>query len=225
MKILVVEDEPKMAALLAKGLKAETYLTDVASDGDEAVEKALVNEYDIILLDYLLPKRNGLEVLREIRRRNCQSKVMMLTAKDAVEDKVTVLNMGADDYMVKPFAFEELLARVRALLRRGRSGEQESVLRVSDLSLNLLNHEVKRAEQLIDLSAKEYALLEFLLRHQNEVVTRTQLWEHVWDMDVDNFSNVVDVYVCYLRNKIDKAPFFPLIHTLRGKGYILKADD
>ncbi|MBN1462604.1 MAG: response regulator transcription factor [Paludibacteraceae bacterium] len=224
MKILVVEDEPKLATALIKGLKVESYLVDVAYDGEVAIELALVNDYDIILLDYLLPKRNGLEVLKEIRNRNCLSKVLMLTAKDAIQDKVDGLNMGADDYMVKPFAFEELLARIRVLLRRG-SNEKLSILMAGDLSLNLLNHEVFRAGKKIDLSVKEYALLEYFLRHQNELVSRTQLWEHVWEMDINNFSNVVDVYVCYLRNKIDKKPFKPLIHTLRGKGYILKTDD
>lgn len=224
MKILVVEDEPKLAAALIKGLKAESYLTDVAYDGEAAIELALVNDYDIILLDYLLPKCNGLQVLKEIRNHNCMSKVLMLTAKDAVQDKVDGLNMGADDYMVKPFAFEELLARIRVLLRRG-SNEKLSTLFADNLSLNLLNHEVFRANEKIELSVKEYALLEYLLRHQNELVTRTQLWEHVWEMDINSFSNVVDVYVCYLRNKIDKQPFKPLIHTLRGKGYILKTDD
>jgi len=224
MKILVIEDEPKLAALLAKGLKAENYLVDVAYDGAQGVEKVLVNEYDIILLDYLLPKKNGLEVLREIRKQNCPSKVLMLTAKDTIQDKVDGLNMGADDYMIKPFAFEELLARIRVLLRRG-SNELASILSLEDLSLNLLNHEVKRDNQIIELSAKEHALLEYFLRHPNEVITRTQLWEHVWDMEIDKFSNVVDVYVYYLRNKIDKKPFKPLIHTIRGQGYILKTND
>lgn len=225
MKLLVVEDEPKLAAILAKGLKAESYLVDNVYDGQAAVESALVNDYDIIILDYLLPKRNGIEVLQEIRKQHCSSKVLMLTAKDSLQDKLDGLNMGADDYMVKPFAFEELLARIRVLLRRGTNNECESNLKADDLVLNLLNHEVSRGGAKIDLSAKEYALLEFFLRHPNELVTRTQLWEHVWDMEVDNFSNVVDVYVCYLRNKIDKSPFTPLIHTLRGKGYILKTND
>lgn len=225
MKLLVVEDEPKLAAILAKGLKAESYIVDNVYDGEAAVESALVNEYDIIILDYLLPKKNGLQVLQEIKQNTCASKVLMLTAKDSIQDKVDGLNMGADDYMVKPFAFEELLARIRVLLRRGNSNETESTLKADDLSLNLLNHQVVRAGISIELSAKEYALLEFFLRHPNELVTRTQLWEHVWDMEVENFSNVVDVYVCYLRNKIDKAPFSPLIHTLRGKGYMLKTND
>jgi two-component system, OmpR family, copper resistance phosphate regulon response regulator CusR len=224
MKILVVEDEPKLAAALVKGLKAESYLVDVAYDGNAAIELALVNDYDIILLDYLLPKRSGLEVLKEIRNQSCISKVLMLTAKDAIQDKVDGLNMGADDYMVKPFAFEELLARIRVLLRRG-GNEKLSLLLADDLTLNLLNHEVSRAGEKIELSVKEYALLEYFLRHQNELVSRTQLWEHVWEMDINSFSNVVDVYVCYLRNKIDKKPFKPLIQTLRGQGYILKTDD
>lgn len=224
MKILVVEDEPKLAALLAKGLKAENYLVDIAIDGEQGVENALVNDYDIILLDYLLPKKNGLELLQEIRANGCLAKVLMLTAKDTLQDKVDGLNMGADDYMVKPFAFEELLARIRVLLRRS-ANEVASVLTYADLSLNLLNHQVKRGTQVIDLSAKEYALLEFFLRRPDELITRTQLWEHVWEMGIDKFSNVVDVYVCYLRNKIDKDPFMPLIHTVRGKGYILQAYD
>jgi DNA-binding response OmpR family regulator len=223
MKVLVVEDEPKLAAALAKGLKAESYLADIAPDGEIAVEMALVNDYDVIVLDYLLPKFNGLEVLKKIRDSDCESKVLMLTAIDTVKDKVNALNTGADDYMVKPFAFEELLARIRVLLRRNGT-EKESVLMAGNLTLNLLTHEVKRGEELIELSVKEHALLEYFLRHQNELVTRTQLWEHVWEMDVNSFSNVVDVYVCYLRNKIDKEPYLPLIHTLRGKGYMLRTD-
>ncbi len=225
MKLLVVEDEPKLAKVLAKGLKAENYIVENAYDGNTAIEYALVNEYDIIILDYLLPEKNGLEVLQEIRKQNCPTKVLMLTAKDSIQDKVDGLNMGADDYMVKPFAFEELLARIRVLLRRQNTNEKASVLTADNLSLNLLNHEVSRNGEIIDLSAKEYALLEYFLRHPNELITRTQLWEHVWNMDAANFSNVVDVYVCYLRNKIDKEPFCPLIHTLRGKGYMLKTNE
>lgn len=224
MRILVVEDEPKIANFIAKGLRAEHYLVDIAYDGSTAIEEALINQYDIIILDYMLPKKNGLQVVTEIRKNKCESKVIMLTAIDGINDKVNILNAGANDYMVKPFAFEELLARIRVQLRNNIT-ENDTILKADDLEMNLKTHEVKRNGDLIDLSAKEYALLEHFLQNKNKLILRTELWDRVWDMPIENFSNVVDVYVYYLRNKIDKAYPKKLIHTIHGKGYILKSDD
>ena len=196
---------------------------DVASDGEEGLFLAQSNPYDHIVLDVLMPKKDGFQVLRELRAAKCRARVLMLTARDNVQDRVQGLDSGADDYLVKPFAFAEFLARVRSLLRRGTEGGPVS-LGALDLALDLKTRKVTRAGKPVVLSAKEFAVLEYLLRHPNEVVTRTQLAEHVWDENFDSFSNVIDVTVYHLREKVDRSFQPALIHTVRGVGYVLKAD-
>jgi len=219
MRILVVEDEKKVASFIQKGLQQEGYAADTAHDGDEAIHNASVFDYDLVILDLMLPKRLGLDVLREIRAKKPKLPVLVLTAKGAVEDKVAGLDAGADDYLIKPFAFAELSARIRALLRRGAQENQR--LRVADLEMDTAARQVRRAGQAIDLKLKEYALLEFLLRNAHRPVTRTMIVEHVWDIHFDSISNVVDVHINSLRNKLDKGFNPPLIHTVRGVGYML----
>ena len=224
MRILVVEDERKVASFVKKGFEEEGYAVDVAPDGEKAIFLAETNEYDVIILDWMLPKRDGLGVLQHLRRSGVATPVILLTARDAVNDKVQGLNTGADDYLTKPFEFAELLARVRALFRRGKS-DQPTVLEVGDLRMDLLARKVLRAGVPIDLTAKEYSLLEYLLRNAGNVLTRTMIAEHVWDVHFDSDTNVIDVYVNYLRNKIDK-PFEPkLLQTVRGVGYVLKVPE
>lgn len=220
MKILVVEDEERVAHFIQKGLKEEGHAVDVAYDGEEGEFLGEVNDYDLIILDLMLPKKNGITVCRELRERGVSTPVLMLTARDAVEDKVRGLDAGADDYLAKPFAFEELLARVRALLRR-KSENKSPILKVADLELDPISRQATRAGKNIRLTTKEYALLEYLMRNPGKVLSRTLIGEHVWDMNFDPESNVIDVYVSHLRNKIDKGFDRPLIHTLRGQGYIL----
>src|SRR5579875_654233 len=215
MRLLVVEDEARIARFIQRGLEEEHHAVDVASDGDEAVLLALTNEYDIILLDILLPRKNGLAVCRELRARNIITPILMLTAKDSVEDRVAGLNIGADDYLTKPFAFDELLARVHALARR-RSLDRTPLLQVDDLTLDPLTHDVTRAGRSIELTNKEYALLAALMRRPGQVLTRTQIAEQIWDLTFDNESNVIDVYIRYLRRKIDEGRAKALIHTVRG---------
>jgi len=222
MRLLVVEDEPRIASFIRRGLEEERHAVDVAPDGDDAVLLATTNEYDVILLDILLPRKNGLAVCRELRARNVTAPILMLTAKDSVADKVAGLNTGADDYLTKPFAFDELLARVNALARR-RSQDRSPLLRVDDLTLDPLTHEVRRGDEPIELTNREYALLALLMRRPGQMLTRTQIAEQIWDMDFDNESNVIDVYIRYLRKKIDAGRARPLIHTVRGVGYTLKA--
>lgn len=224
MRILVVEDEPKVASFIKKGLEQEHYAVDVAADGDEGQTLAETNAYDCIVLDILLPRRNGIEVLKNLRKKNVNTPILILTAKDSVEDRVTGLNNGSDDYLVKPFAFAELLARIRALLRRS-SSEFQAELRADDLVMDIPRRKVFRAGNDIDLSNKEFALLEYLLRNKNQVVTRNMIIEHVWDMSFDSFTNVVDVYINFLRNKIDRTYDRKLIHTVRGVGYTLKTSE
>lgn len=223
MRILVVEDERKVARFLERGLKEEAYAVDVAYEGEEGLHLAQIHDYDLIVLDLLLPKKDGLQLLRELRAAGKQTRVLMLTAKDAVRDRVQGLEAGADDYLAKPFAFEELLARVRALLRRGQ-GAEPTRLQVADLSLDLLTREVVRGGKPIPLTAKEYALLEYFMRHAGQVIPRMQIAEHVWDASFDPFTNVIDVYVHYLRDKVDRGFSPQLIHTVRGIGYVLKAE-
>jgi heavy metal response regulator len=221
MRILVVEDERKVANFIRNGLREEGYAVDVAEDGEKGDFLADTNDYDIILLDVMLPKIDGIALLKKIRLAGRSTPVIMLTAKDAVSDKVTGLDAGADDYLTKPFAFAELLARIRNALRKG-SNPLPTTLHSADLSLDLLSHRVTRAGHEIELTPKEYALLEFLMRHAGEVVTRTMIAEHVWDIHFDSFTNVIDVYINYLRRKIENGLGRKLIHTIRGRGYVLK---
>jgi two-component system, OmpR family, response regulator len=222
MRILVVEDEHKIANSIKKGLEQETYAVDIAYDGNEGYDLASVEEYDLIILDLMLPGMSGIEICKKLRAEKNHAPILMLTAKSQLEDKVEGLNSGADDYLPKPFAFEELLARVRALSRRPRNS-LTSLLTFEDLSLDTLTYEVKRAGKLIQLSKKEFALLEYLLRQSNQILTKDQIIGHVWNYDADILPNTVEVYIGYLRHKIDK-PFKnkkPLIHTIRGFGYKL----
>jgi len=219
MRILVVEDEKKVASFIKKGLQQEGYAADTVYDGQEAIQNATAFDYDLVILDLMLPTRSGLDVLREIRSKKTTLPVLVLTAKGAIEDKVAGLDAGADDYLIKPFAFAELSARIRALLRRG--AQENTRLRIADLEMDNAARQVRRAGQVIDLKMKEYALLEFLLRNAYRAVTRTMIVEHVWDIHFDSVSNVVDVHINSLRNKIDKGFQPPLIHTVRGVGYML----
>lgn len=222
MRILVVEDERRITAFIKRGLEEEHYAVDVAYDGEEALDWAAVANYDLIVLDVLLPKKDGIEVCRELRAQGNKVPILMLTARDAIEDRVQGLDSGADDYLVKPFAFQELLARIRALLRR--SGEIKTPrLQVGDLVLDTLTHRATRGGQVIELTAREYALLEFLMRHPDQVLSRTQIAEHVWNYDFFTTSNVVDVYIRYLRRKIDKGFEVKLLQTVRGVGYKIEA--
>jgi DNA-binding response OmpR family regulator len=219
MRILIVEDEKKVASFIKKGLQQEGYAADAVHDGAQAIENASLFEYDLLILDLMLPTKSGLDVLREIRTKKPKLPVLVLTAKGAVDDKVAGLDAGADDYLIKPFAFAELSARIRALLRRGT--QESSRLRLADLEMDTAARQVRRGGQTIDLKLKEYALLEFLLRNVHRPVTRTMIVEHVWDIHFDSVSNVVDVHINSLRNKIDKGFPRPLIHTVRGVGYML----
>src|SRR5258705_13564909 len=221
MRILVVEDELKMAGLLKRGLEEEGYAVDVAATGSDAIWAATENPYDAILLDLMLPDMNGFEVCRRLRARGRWAPVLMLTARTAVADRVAGLDAGADDYMTKPFAFSELLARLRALIRRG-IGERPAVLRSRDLALDPASHRVSRGDVSIELTAKELALLEYFMRRPGEVLTRSRIIDHVWDFGYDGDSNVVDVYVRYLREKIDRPFHCDTIETVRGSGYRLR---
>jgi heavy metal response regulator len=221
VRLLVVEDEAKVASFIKRGFEEESYAVDVAVDGEEAVSMVDVYDYDMILLDIMLPKLDGLSVLDHIRKTKKSVPVILLTAKDMVNDKVKGLDMGADDYVTKPFSFEELLARVRALLRRGRSDESLKLL-VDDLELDPVSRKVTRGGKDISLTTKEYSLLEYFMRNPGRILTRTMISEHVWSIKFDTFTNVIDVYINYLRNKIDKDHPKKLLHTVRGVGYMLK---
>ena len=220
MKILVVEDDSKVAGFIAHGLREEGYVVDVAPDGEEATMRAHANDYDVILLDLLLPKKNGFQVANELRREGRTSPIIMLTSRDAVEDVVRGLDAGADDYLTKPFKFDELLARIRALHRRG-GAERLEILRCGPISLDRLRHVVTVGDGQLDLTAKEFQLLEYFMLHQEEVVRRTTLLEQVWDMHFDPESNVVDVHVGNLRRKLKRASGESLLGTVRGVGYRL----
>jgi heavy metal response regulator len=221
MRILVIEDEKKVASFIKKGLEEEHYAVDIAHDGETGLFMAEVNEYDLIVLDLMIPRIDGLEVLKRIRGNKNNVPILVLTAKDSAEDIVKGLDSGCDDYLTKPFDFMILLARIRALLRRERM-EKEPVLRVLDLTLSPITHKVMRKGKEIELTSKEYALLEYFMRNPEKVLTRTMISEHVWDSHFDSVTNVVDVYVNYLRKKIDKDFEPKLIHTVRGVGYIMK---
>lgn len=221
MRLLVIEDDENIARFLQKGLREEGFAVDVAHDGEEGLFQAREVDYDLITLDVQLPKRDGFDVLRELRRRGVRSRILMLTVRGAVEDSVRGLEGGADDYLKKPFAFAELLARVRALLRRNAQ-EGPSVLEAQDLVMDLRTRRVTRGGEPVVLSAKEFTVLEYLLRHPGEVISRTRLAEHAWDENFDAFSNVIDVTVYRLREKIDRGQSCKLIHTVRGAGYVLR---
>lgn len=223
MRALVIEDNPKMAAAISQGLQEQGYAVDTCHTGFEGEETAAQNEYDILILDLMLPDRDGMDVCRGLRRRGLKTPILILSAISSTGDKVTGLNAGADDYLGKPFEFEELLARVRALLRRGQATEA-TTLRVGDLELDLAKRRARRGEQTIPLTSKEFSLLEYFMRNPDRVLTRTQIGEHVWDMNFDPSSNVIDVYVSMLRRKIDKGFPSPLIHTIIGTGYVFSAD-
>ena len=224
MHILVVEDERRLANLLRRMLAEERHTVDLAHDGGSGLDLALSDTYDMVILDLMLPDLDGVEICRQMRLNRVETPVLMLTARGAVEDRVKGLNVGADDYLIKPFAMEELLARVNALLRRrGRGFENGTNLTVGDLTLDLVRHEASRAGRLIELTAKEFALLEFLMRHPGQVLTRTQITDHVWRYDLEALSNVVDLYIHYLRDKVDQGFGHPLINTVRGVGYKIEA--
>ena len=221
MRILIVEDEKKIAEFIKRGLKEENYAVDAAFDGLEGLRLAEENPYDLLILDVMLPGMDGLTLCAKLRAGGFTAPIMMLTAKDLVEDKVKGLDSGANDYLTKPFAFEELLARVRALLRK-TPGQSSTKLKAGDLELDLMTHKALRGGKELSLSVKEFALLEYLLRNQGAIVTRTMISEHVWDINFDTATNVIDVYINYLRRKIDDDRSKKLIQTVRGKGYILK---
>ena len=223
MRILVIEDEKKVAHFIKKGLEEEHYAVDTAYDGETGLYMIGTNEYDLIVLDLMIPKIDGLEVLRRIRSNKNNVPILVLTAKDTVEDIVKGLDAGCDDYLTKPFEFIEFLARIRALLRREKI-DKEPVLKIANLTLSLVTHKVMRGGKEIELTSKEYALLEYFMRNPDKVLTRTMISEHVWDYHFDSMTNVIDVYVNYLRKKIDKGFEPKLIHTIRGVGYILSAD-
>lgn len=224
MQILIIEDEEKIANFLRRGLLEESYAVDIAKDGEEALYKFDINDYDFVLLDLMIPKIDGIAVCRKIREKNSNIPILILTARDLVENKVAGLDAGADDYMTKPFSFTELTARIRALIRRGNKADPV-LLQIDDLTLNPATRTAQRGKKEITLTSREYALLEYFMRHQNMVLTKTQLLEHVWDYNYDGLSNIVETYVKYLRQKLkteEKAR--ELIHTLRGSGYIMKTD-
>jgi len=222
VKVLLAEDEPRVARVIAKGLRENAYAVDIARDGEQAVYYAGVNEYDLVILDVMLPAKDGYTVCRELRAGGLRTPILMLTARAGVEDKVAGLDSGADDYVIKPFDFQELLARLRALLRRAAQF-RPAIIRVADLELNTGTHGVTRAGKAIPLTAKEYALIEFLMLNENRVVNREQISQHVWDESFDPLSNIIDVYVKRLRAKIDAGFGQPLIRTRRGEGYVLSA--
>jgi DNA-binding response OmpR family regulator len=225
MRILIVEDERKISAYVKRGLKELGYAVDAAFTGQEALDLASTVSYDIIVLDILLPGIDGLSVCRRLRKRGLRVPILMLTARDAVDDRVAGLDAGADDYLIKPFAMKELSARLRALSRRGAGGAKSPVLKIADLSMDTTTRRVRRGDRAVELTAKEYAVLECLMREPDRVFTRTMIAEHVWNYDNYNESNVVDVYIRNLRRKIDDGADVKLIHTVRGTGYRLCAGD
>lgn len=220
MKCLVIEDEPKIAELIAKGLKEESMIVEVAGDGERGLELASDGGFDVALLDIMLPGIDGIEVCKRIRARGIDLPVIMLTARDSVNDKVMGLDSGADDYITKPFAFEELLARIR-VLKRKRPGAASTMIQVDDLVLDMVSHQASRGGKEVVLSNREYALLEYMMKNTGIVLSRMMIAQHVWGIDFDTFTNTIDVYINYLRNKIDAASERKLIHTVRGRGYSL----
>ncbi len=223
MRILLVEDEQDAVRMLAKGLREQSYAVDVAENGLEGLEKAELNPYDLLILDVMLPGMDGMEICRRLRRQGSRVPILLLTARDGVNDRISGLDCGADDYLSKPFDFGELLARIRALLRRGTE-LKETILKVGDLTVDTRTHAVTRAGAAIPLTAKEYALLEYLVSRPGDVVTRADISEHVWEETYDPFSNLIEVYVQRLRRKLDTRGGSPLLHTRRGEGYVLSAE-
>lgn len=224
MRILVAEDERELNSIIAKRLADEDYAVDSVFDGKNALEYMLTTSYDIVLLDVMMPGMDGFEVLKRYRAEGGTSPVLFLTARDAVSDRVRGLDSGGDDYLVKPFAFQELLARMRVLLRRNDGKNKSSVLQVGDLSLDTSSHRTVRRGREIELSSKEFSILEFLMRNEGAILSRESIREHIWSWDYDGESNVVDVYIRYLRKKIDDGESVKLIHTVRGSGYMIKGE-
>lgn len=218
MRLLLVEDEHRLSNVIKKGLEEDGFAVDAAYDGEEGLFLAESEDYDLIILDVMLPKTDGIEVCRKLRHKSIKTPILMLTAKSQVEDKVAGLDSGADDYLTKPFAFLELRSRIQALLRRSRQ-EPSPILKLADLELDPIKHNITRAGKPIELTPKEFAVLEFLMRHKDEVVTRTMITEHVWDYNFEGMSNVVDVFMAAIRRKIDKREAVKLIHTVHGVGY------
>ena len=227
MRILVVEDEKKINDIIVKTLKQEKYGVDSCFDGEEALDYIFSVEYDIILLDIMLPKRNGFEVMESMRKKGIKTPVLFLTARDQIEDRVKGLDLGADDYLVKPFAFEELLARIRVVLRKNSGSGEDSgnILKIANLTVDCNKHEVFRNDVLIKLSAKEFSILEYMMRNKGRVVSKEKIEEHVWDFDYEGGSNIVEVYIKFLRKKVDNDFSPKLIHTIRRVGYILKVEN
>ena len=221
MRILVAEDERDLNEILCKKLRSEDYCVDGCFDGEEALDYLASVDYDAVILDIMMPKRSGLEVVEQLRRQGNQTPVLVLTARDSIDDRVTGLDAGADDYLVKPFAFDELLARLRVMTRK-RGGERSNLFTIDDLTLDIRSKRVERGGAELKLSAKEYALLEYLIRNKGVVLSRVQIEENIWGFDYEGSSNIVDVYIRYLRRKIDKDHPVKLIHTIRGSGYVLK---
>lgn len=222
MELLLVEDDPRIARLVERGLVEAGHTVEVVRDGTEGLVRGEAGAHDLIILDVLLPEMDGIEICRTLRRQGLRTPILMLTARDAVSDRVRGLDAGADDYLVKPFALEELLARVRALSRRARDGVDEDLLRVGDLVLNVALREARRGDKTIELTAKEYSLLVYLMRHAGRALTKEQITDHVWGYDSEATSNVVEIYIHYLRAKVDRGFARPLIRTVRGVGYMIK---
>ena|SRR5437588_11543213 len=224
MRVLLVEDDPRIARFVSQALREQAYAVDVTADGEDALYKAAINDYDAVILDVMIPGRDGFEVCRELRAEGLTVPIIMLTARDSVQDRITGLDTGADDYLTKPFEVAELLARLRALLRRGNA-VRPATLTIADLVIDTRAHQVTRGNRKIELTAKEYALLEYLARERGRVLTRAEIAEHVWDENFDPLSNLIDVNINRLRRKIDDGFSTPLIHTRRGEGYMLAAPD
>lgn len=224
MRILIAEDEKTLNATLKKRLEEQSYSVDACLDGQKALDYLDSAEYDVVLLDIMMPKKSGLEVLRALRKKGRQTPVLLLTAKDSIEDRVDGLDAGADDYLVKPFAFEELMARIRVMLRK-KSGQSSNLLSVGDLTLDLGTHTVVRDGQAISLSSREFALLRYLVMNQGMILSRDQIEQHIWNYDYEGSSNMIDVYIRYLRKKIDDPFEKKLIHTVRGAGYVLREEE
>lgn len=221
MRLLLAEDDTQLGKTLMKGLRQESYAVDIVADGENAIYQAMINEYDVIVLDVMMPRRDGFSVCRELRRNGTRTPVLMLTARDTVADKITGLDAGGDDYLTKPFEFAELLARLRALLRRRTTDLLAAEVRIGSLRVNMASHTVDRAGRTIVLTTKEFALLAFLARHEGHIVSRAEICAHVWDDNHDPYSNAIEVYINRLRRKIDYVSDTPLIHTRRGAGYML----